>query len=73
MGIAYDGTEKDWLKDSKFDVSKGTLTIKAAENKGKNPRSAKITIKSKDYEKNSDELSFTYIIGQDGTETTYKK
>lgn len=73
MGIAYDGTEKDWLKDSKFDVSKGTLTIKAAENKGKNPRSAKITIKSKDYEKNSAELSFTYIIGQDGTETTYKK
>jgi hypothetical protein len=73
MGIAYDGTEKDWLKDSKFDVSKGTLTIKAAENKGKNPRSAKITIKSNDYEKNSAELSFTYIIGQDGTETTYKK
>lgn len=73
MDISYDGTEKDWLKDSEFDVSKGTLTIKAVENKGKNPRSAKITIKSKDYEKNTTELSFTYTIGQDGTETTYKK
>lgn len=73
MDISYDGSEEDWLKDSEFNVSTGTLTIKAAENKGKNPRSAKITIKSKDYEKNSTELSFTYTIGQNGTETNYKE
>lgn len=74
MDISYDGTEKDWLKDSEFDVSKGTLTIEAAENKGANPRSATIIIKSNDYNESDaikKELMFKITVGQDGTKSNY--
>lgn len=75
MDISYDGSEKDWLKDSEFNVSTGTLTINAAENKGEKPRSATIIIKSNDYNESDaikKELMFKITVGQDGTKSNYE-